>query len=257
MSGNHGGNGGGGIAAEGIANVIGSLVDDNSAGGAVGGGVFDVSLIRRSTISGNQASSGGGVEAFPGLNMTITTLTLDGNHATAYGGAIDESGLVKITRSTLAANTAGGRFLGSGAAVELQGGAELRLSDSTLAGNGTRPAGGGAIDNYGGLAELSFDTFAGNSGSLTGSSYSTATGTILATDGSEPNCQVPLHETAVRQPVHRHLLRPVPADRPDRGRPAARAAGRPWGTDSDGGAAARQPGHRRRRPARDLGMPAA
>jgi CSLREA domain-containing protein len=196
VSGNHGGNGGGGIAAEGIANVIGSVVDDNSAGGAVGGGAFDVSLIRRSTISGNQASSGGGVEAFPGLNMTITTSTLDGNHAAAYGGAIDESGLVKITRSTLAANTAGGRFLGSGAAVELQGGAELRLSDSTLAGNSTRPAGGGAIDNYGGLAELSFDTFAGNSGSLTGSSYSTATGTILATDGSEPDCQVPLHETA-------------------------------------------------------------
>jgi hypothetical protein len=176
--------------------VIGSVIEDNSAGGSPGGGLFNVGVVRRSTISGNRASSGGGVEAFPGLTMTITTSTLDDNHAAAYGGAIDVSGVVTVTRSTLADNTAGGAFLGAGAAVVLEGGAELRLSDSTVAGNSTTPAGGGAVYNYGGLATLSFDTFSGNSGSITGGSYSTATGTILATDGSAPNCTVPLHETA-------------------------------------------------------------
>ena len=197
VSGNLGGNGGGGIAAEGPAQVIGSVIDDNSAGGAVGGGLFNVGLVRDSTISGNRASSGGGVEAFPGLTMTITTSTLDDNHSASYGGAIDESGSVTISRSTLAGNTSGGRrFAGSGAAAELAGGAVLTLSDSTVTGNSTQPAGGGAIDNYGGLATLLFDTLAGNSGSVTGSSYTRAAGTILVTDGQAANCTVPLHETA-------------------------------------------------------------
>lgn len=141
MSDNRGGNGGGGIAAEGPARVLGSTVDDNSAGGAVGGGVFDVGLIRHSTISGNRASSGGGVEVFPSLQVTITTSTLDANHSASYGGAIDESGDVTISRSTLARNSSGGhRFAGPGAAVEMQGGAQLQLSDSTVADNTTNPS---------------------------------------------------------------------------------------------------------------------
>jgi hypothetical protein len=78
----------------------------------------------------------------------------------------------------------------------LNGGAGLTMSDSTVTGNSTQPAGGGAIYNYGGSATLSFDTLSGNSGSVTGSSYTTATGTILVTGGHAANCTVPLHETA-------------------------------------------------------------
>ena len=37
-----------------------------------------------------------------------------------------------------------------GAAAELDGGGTLVVSDSTIAGNTTQPAGRGAIDNFGG-----------------------------------------------------------------------------------------------------------
>ncbi len=176
------------------------MIDDNSADDAGGGGVFNVSSITGSTISGNQANAGGGVESYPSLPVTITTSTLDGNHAAAYGGAIDVDGHVTVTRSTLAGNSTGHPFIGFGAAAEIEGGAELRLSDSTVAGNITKPAGGGAIDNggagFGGVVILSFDTLSGNSGNITGSYFTSATGTILATSGSEPNCAVALHEKA-------------------------------------------------------------
>src|SRR5215470_11250097 len=67
VSGNRGSNGGGGIAAEGTATLTGSQVNGNSAGAAIGGGVFNVGTVTDSTISDNVASSGGGVENYPGL----------------------------------------------------------------------------------------------------------------------------------------------------------------------------------------------
>lgn len=196
VSGNRGVEGGG-ISAQGIADVTGSVIDGNSAGGADGGGIWGVRSITRSTISGNTADAGGGISSNPALPITITASTLDGNHALAYGGAINDGGVVTVIRSTLAHNTAGGQpEVGTGAAVEIEGSATLNVSDSTVARNTTEPAGGGAIDNYGGLAVLSFDTFSGNSGSVTGTFYTTATGTIFATGGAANNCEVPVHETA-------------------------------------------------------------
>ena len=194
---NQGGNGGGGIASEGTAAVIGSKVAGNSAGGAVGGGVFNVGTIRGSVISGNTAVTGGGIEAFPSLSMTITNSTLAGNHSGAYGGAIDDSGNMTITRSTIAGNVAGGRhFAGFGPAAVIDGGATLRVSNSTIVGNTSVPAGQAAIDNYAGALALSFDTFSADTGAVGGSGFSSATGTILAAGGSTPNCGRPLHETA-------------------------------------------------------------
>jgi CSLREA domain-containing protein len=196
VSGNRGVEGGG-ISAFGRAVVAGSVIDGNSAGGADGGGVWGVGTIRNSTIAGNRADAGGGVSSFQLVPMTITTSTLDRNHAASYGGAINDGGRVTVIRSTLAGNTAGrSPAIGSGAAVEIQGSAELLMYDSTVAGNITTPAGGGAVDNFGGEALLSFDTFSGNSASLTGAFYTEVTGTILATAGSTENCQFPLHETA-------------------------------------------------------------
>jgi CSLREA domain-containing protein len=192
---NKGENGGGGIAAAGPAEVIGSVIEDNSAGGAIGGGLFDVGVVRSSVISGNSAEAGGGVEAFPGLAMTIETSTLSRNHAGAYGGAVDINGSVTIDRSTFADNSAGGYFKGGGAAAILDGGGILRLTDSTVTGNRTIPAGGGAIYNYGGSATLDFDTFSDNPVSLTGGSYTTATGTIFAADPSGPACGHAITET--------------------------------------------------------------
>ena len=196
ISGNRGVEGGG-ISAQGIAEVTGSVIDDNSAGGADGGGIWGVRSITRSTISGNTADTGGGVSSNPILPLTITASTLDGNHAIAYGGAINDGGVVTVIRSTLARNTAGKQpGVGTGAAVEIEGSATLNVSDSTVADNTTEPAGGGAIDNFGGLAVLLFDTISGNSGSITGTFYTKATGTIFATATAAKNCEVPVHETA-------------------------------------------------------------
>jgi hypothetical protein len=197
VTGNRGGNGGGGIAAEGTATLTSSHVTDNTAGAAIGGGVFNVGTITDSTISGNTADTGGGVEDYPGLVMTITDSTLDGNHAAAYGGALDINQQINVDQSTIASNKAGGSFFqGMGAAAELEGGSTLVVSDSTIAGNTTQPAGRGAIDNFGGSLTLTFSTVSGAQGLITGSGFATATGTILAGTGATPNCAGPLSETA-------------------------------------------------------------
>ena len=197
VSGNRGSNGGGGIAAEDIATLTGSRVDNNSAGAAIGGGVFNVGTVTGSTISGNTADTGGAVEDFPGLSMTITDSTLDGNHAAANGGALDVIQQITVTDSTLAGNEAGGKtFKGMGAAAELNGGATLIVSDSTIAGSTTQPAGRGSIDNFGGSLTLLFATLSGSQGLITGGGFNSATGTILAGTGATPDCAVPLSENA-------------------------------------------------------------
>jgi hypothetical protein len=197
VSGNLGSNGGGGIAAQGTATLTGSQVNNNTAGAAIGGGVFNVGTVTHSTISDNTASSGGGVEDYPGLFMTITNSTLDGNHGTADGGALDINQQITLRGSTLDGNEAGGNvFKGRGAAAEIDGGASLIVSDSTIAGSITQPAGRGSIDNFGGSLTLSFATLSGGQGLLTGGGFNSATGTILAGTGTTPNCAVSLSESA-------------------------------------------------------------
>jgi hypothetical protein len=193
---NRGGNGGGGIAAEGTATLAGGLVTNNTAGGAIGGGLFNVGTVTDSTIYGNTASSGGGVEDYPGLAMTITDSSVSHNHAAADGGALDLNQQITVTRSVLAGNTAGGKFFeGMGAAAEINGGASLIVSDSTIAGSTTTPPGRGAIDNFGGSLTLSFATLSGHQGLITGGGFNSATGTILSGTKTTPNCSVSMSET--------------------------------------------------------------
>jgi hypothetical protein len=199
VSGNLGGNGGGGIAvAQGTATLAGSRVDNNSAGAAIGGGLFDVGTVTGSTISDNTASTGGGVEE-SGVAMTIKDSTLVGNRGKFYGGALEVSRRVTVLQSTIVGNKAGDSFAPMGAAAEIQGAATLIISDSTVAGNITQPAGRGAIDNFGGTLILSFATLSGGSQGLitgsTGPGFTSATGTILAGNGTTPNCSGALSET--------------------------------------------------------------
>jgi CSLREA domain-containing protein len=196
ISANTAGNGGGGIAAQGPTTVVRSRILDNSAGSAVGGGLFDVAYVQDSTLDGNSAASGGALEVFPSLHATITSSTLDDNHASVYGGAIDVDGSVAVTRSTLAHNTAGGQFVGGGAAAILDGGGQLQLTNSTVADNITIPPGGGAIYNYAGIADLRYDTLADNSSSLTGGGFTAATATVFAGTSAEPACRTAVHETS-------------------------------------------------------------
>src|SRR5258708_3808950 len=107
-----------------------------------------------------------------------------------------ESRMINVDQSTIASNKAGGSFFkGMGAAAELDGGSTLVVSDSTIAGNTTQPAGRGAIDNFGASLTLKFSTVSGAQGLITGSGFATATGTILAGTGATPNCAGPLSET--------------------------------------------------------------
>lgn len=195
VSGNKAGNGGGGIVVlQGRGTVARSMIDGNK-----GGGVQGVSTISDSTISGNTAYSGAAIGDYvtSGGPFTMTDSTVEGNHAATYGGALVVSNDDFITGSTFAYNTAGGGVqTGLGSVALIQGGGTLHLSDSTVVGNTTTPAGGGALynpANIGGTVYLSFDTLQDNAaGNITGQNPTYATGTILATDGSEPDCQVPL-----------------------------------------------------------------
>jgi hypothetical protein len=83
-----------------------------------------------------------------------------------------------------------------GAAAELDGGGTLIVSDSTIAGSTTQPAGRGAIDNFGGSLTLLFASLSGSQGLITGGGFNSATGTILAGTGATPDCAVSLSETA-------------------------------------------------------------
>jgi hypothetical protein len=170
------------------------VIEDNTAG-ASGGGLEGVTEVLDSRISGNRADSGGGILAGQG---TITASTVNANHAKSYGGAAEVAGNVTITLSTFAGNTAGTEQFphGVGAAFEVFGGSTLTMSDSTLTGNRTADAQGGAISDYGGAMTLSFDTISGRSGSINGGGYIVATGTILASRGPAPDCTTRLHETA-------------------------------------------------------------
>jgi len=110
---------------------------------------------------------------------------------------LDINQQITVIRSAIAGNRAGDSFFeGMGAAAEIDGGAWLIVSDSTIAGNTTQPAGRGAIDSFGGSLTLSFATLSGSQGLITGSGFAVATGTILAGNGTTPNCPGALTETA-------------------------------------------------------------
>jgi len=202
VSGNTGGDGAGGIASDGGATVVGSVIDNNSGGRAPDGGLLGVGTISGSTISGNTAYEGAAIGDFSGAfgRMTITDSTIVGNHAATSAGVLTVGGPDFITGSTIADNTAGSKGLpGSAAVAMIQGGGTLHLSNSTVAGNTTTPAGGGAIvnpANSGGVVYLSFDTLQNNaSGNIAGQNPIYATGTILATNGAEPDCQARLFKS--------------------------------------------------------------
>ncbi len=178
------GPGGGVYNNQGVVTVVGSTLNDNSAG-LNGGGLYNdgssggsaAMTISNCTVSGNTASQcAGGVfnngESGGSATVTITTSTFSSNSA-PYGGVIFNDGgggsaTVTLNTSTFSGNSAGG---GGGIA---NGGAwegssvTLTISACTFSGNS---AGDGGISNdgrFGGSAKLQIgDTIlnAGASGS--------------------------------------------------------------------------------------------
>jgi hypothetical protein len=91
----------------GNAGTDGGAIDAVSGAGAEGAVTL---TIANSTIAGNYARAVGGAISFiagtPGSGATITSSTITGNSAQTAGGGISAFGLVTLTNTILAANTA-------------------------------------------------------------------------------------------------------------------------------------------------------
>ena len=101
---------GGGIANEGIMNVINSNISNNEA--LSGGGLFNagtgLATIDSSTLNNNTTSSydGGGIHNDGGA-ITVTNSTISNNSAEMDGGGINnEVGVATVTNSTISNNSA-------------------------------------------------------------------------------------------------------------------------------------------------------
>ena len=95
---------GGGIYSDGMLDVTGSYIADNSA--EFGGGIDSdgTATITASTITGNTASAGGAIGNSGTLNLTGSTI--GPNNSAVNGGGIDSDGTATITGSTIQANSA-------------------------------------------------------------------------------------------------------------------------------------------------------
>jgi len=119
ISGNTGGNFGGGFALGGIIEISDSLVEGNSATFGTGGlGVAAAAsvTITNSTISGNTASSGDGGGISNSGTLTVIQSTIAGNTTAGSGGGLANlSGTTTLSNSLIAGNN------GSAASPDLSG----------------------------------------------------------------------------------------------------------------------------------------
>ncbi len=177
ISGNVDAHSAGGIYTDGLANLIGCTISNNSAPYAGGIRNFGDLIVTDSTISGNHAdtASGGfensGTAVFAGVvisgnsamygggmrnlgQLTLTNCTISNNAATEYGAGIyGQDGNLTIIGSTVSANTGDGLFAYSKCVIQ----------DSTVGGN----SGNGIFLVGPGAYRISNSTISGNAGGLT------------------------------------------------------------------------------------------
>jgi hypothetical protein len=142
---------GGGIFSSGPVTLIGSVVSRNS--GVMGGGidagtltVSDSSILENSAIDVNDAQR----QAQPDATEPSSIL------ATGGGGGINSAGgVVSVSNSTIASNTADS----SGGGIAISG--TLTINNSTISSNGADLL-AGAIANKGGTMAISFTTIVSN-----------------------------------------------------------------------------------------------
>ncbi|QDU10849.1 choice-of-anchor Q domain-containing protein [Gimesia aquarii] len=107
FSGNTAENGGGIFNSDGLMEIRGNSIQNNSATD-VGGGIFNLGdlIIEESTILENTAAEGGGIRTSSG-NITIMNSTLTNNTATYYGGGVSSQGHLSLINSTVSGNRSG------------------------------------------------------------------------------------------------------------------------------------------------------
>ena len=180
-----GNTGGGLVLARGAQTISGTLIANNDAGIANGGGIY-VSpssgvyqlSITDSTISGNKAHVGGGVSAYNSA-ITLIHAQVVNNSAQSAGGLLlglgSAANSVLIQDSTISANQSGDRGGGIGFALDLK--ADVHISNSTFAGNSATIIGGALYTYTGsGSGQLTLEsvTVAGNSAGRSGGIYASS-----------------------------------------------------------------------------------
>ncbi|WP_203934843.1 right-handed parallel beta-helix repeat-containing protein [Virgisporangium ochraceum] len=175
-------NGAGGVSTTGQGNGVFTLTDtvvqDNGGTGVFCSNCGDL-VVSGATITGNHptgADDGGGIavsldldQPTDALSVSVTDSTVSGNARTGAGGGMavtvtEDSGeaavtQITVTRSTFSANTTSGPD-GRGGGISAMSG-ELRVDNSTVAGNVASAKGGGVYTSTGNIY-LRHATIAGN-----------------------------------------------------------------------------------------------
>jgi len=172
---NHGGDSGGGMFVDGVANLNNLTITNNSTDANGYGGGIDASvctlLLSNCIVTGNTAGNiGGGL--YTSGNVSISGSVIAGN--SAYGSAgIGNYGNLAVTNTTISGNMA---TSGIGGLSNYYG--NVIAANVTIA-NNTSPSRTGGIDSIGGSFALSDSTVVGNSSG-------SGTGGILNETGSYP-----------------------------------------------------------------------
>ena len=146
---NNSGYDGGGIAAYGELNLLGSTISGNTANDN-GGGLYaaDPTTIADSTISDNSAvGQGGGIYADD--NVTVTDTTISGNSSLAGGGLALWYGSGSLDNTTITGNSSSG-YIGVGGGI-VSWSSTLVLTNSDISENSASDGGAGIFTSDGAM----------------------------------------------------------------------------------------------------------
>ncbi|MGI9474916.1 MAG: DUF4347 domain-containing protein, partial [Rubripirellula sp.] len=134
--GNAGGPGGGIYSPSATVQIADSVIQDNTATGADGGGIASGGGLTLTRVQiRNNVSSGNGGGVFNSGNLSLTDVTIDDNEALGAsdgGGLYNTSGSATLERVTLSRNSAAG---GLGGGIFNQGADGLSLTNVTISSN--------------------------------------------------------------------------------------------------------------------------
>ncbi len=179
--------GGGGLAflGSGQMMITNTIVSENDAGGAPGGGLYInavIANIDNSTIGNNTAVQGGGIVINTGV-LTMTNGLVEGNTAVTIGGGLFNGANTRIISSTIQDNTANEASLNSGSGgggiFNIPNGS-LMLEQSTVHNNKISSDEGGGIYNLGTLVLT--DSYVTNNIAYLGGGIFNATGSFTTTN---------------------------------------------------------------------------
>lgn len=160
---------GGAIASLGTLTLNNSTIRNNAASSA-GGGVVNyhgTMEINNCLFTELTAAEGGAIFNTENATLNITTTTIRNNQSTRGGGGIaNDNSKVTITDSTISGNTSIGSGDGTGGGILNKGRDDnagvMTIVNSTIANNTTR-FGGGGINNFNAILNLTNTTITGNS----------------------------------------------------------------------------------------------